>query len=127
MIFRRHNSKLPFAVEFALLFLAVSVFGWGLHAKLSGYGSDSGTSASTRSMAKLSTEEGSTRTVASVKNQDEPRVTWESLHFAAVAFMRQGNHVPPAYLSQPGLGPRFPGRYNLHGPDRMRRPPPVFS
>jgi hypothetical protein len=127
MIFRRHNSKFPVAFECALLFLAISVFSWGLQAKLSGYNGDSGTSAPTRSMAKLSTEEGSTRAVASVEHQDQPRLTWESLYFAAVAFMQQGNHVPPAYLSQPGPEPRVPGRYNLHGPNPMRRPPPVLS
>ena len=126
MIAKKRNPNLPLAFECALLFLAISVFSWGLQAKLSGYCSDSGT-ASTRSMAKLSTEEGSTRTIASVENQDEPRLTWESLHFAAVALMQQGNRVPPAYLSQPGPGPRVFGRYNLHGPDLMRRPPPVLS
>jgi hypothetical protein len=127
MIFDRHNPNFPLAFECALLFLAISVFGWGLQAKLSCYNSDSGSSTSTRSVAKLSTEKGSDRTVASVEHQDRPRLTWESLHFAAAAFMQQGNHVPPAYLSQLGPEPRIPGQFNLHGPDLMRRPPPVLS
>ena len=126
MIAKKRNPNLPLAFECALLFLAISVFSWGLQAKLSGYCSNSGT-VSTRSMAKLSTEEGSTRTVASVENQNQPRMTWESMHVAAYAFMQQGNHVPPAYLSQLGSEPRVPGRFNLHGPDLMRRPPPVLS
>ena len=127
MIFRRHNSKFPVAFECALLFLAFSVFSWGVQAKVSLYHSHAGNSPSTSSMAKLSTEEGSTRTVASVENQNQPRLTWESMHVAAYAFMQQGNHVPPAYLSQLGSEPRVPGRFNLHGPDLMRRPPPVLS
>jgi len=126
MIFKRHNPKPPLAFECALLFLAISVFSWGLQAKLSGYNGDFGTSVSTKSMAKLSTEEGSNRAAASVGHQDQPRLTWESLHFAAVSFMQQGNRVPPAYLSQPAPGPRLSGRFNLHDPDLMRRPPPDF-
>ena len=78
-------------------------------------------------MAKLSAEESSDRTVAVVANRDQPRPTWELLQFAAFASSQQGKHVPPAYLGQPGPGPRIPGRYNLHGPDLMRRPPPVLS
>ena len=120
MMLKRRNSTVPAALECALLFLAVSVFSWGLQAKLS-------TSVSTGSTAKLSTEEGSARAVASLEDQGQPRLTWESLHFAASALSQQGNHVPPTYLSQPGPGPRIPGRYYLHGPDLMRRPPPALS
>jgi len=127
MIFRRHNPNLPLAFECALLFLAISVFSWGLQAKLSGYCGATGASSSTSSMAKMMAEEGSIRTVASVEHQDLPRVTWESLHFAAVAMMQQGNHVPSAYLSQHRPGPRVPARCKLHGPGLMRRPPPVLS
>lgn len=127
MIFKKHNPYLQLAFECALLILAVSVFGWGLQAKLSGYNGDSGTSVSTKTMAKLSTEEVSTRAAASVWHQDRPRLTWESLHFAAVASMQQGNHVPPAYLSQCEPGPRVPRRFELHSPGLMHRPPPDFS
>lgn len=127
MMFKRHNPNLSLALECALLFLAISVFSWGLQAKISGYNGDSGASASTRSMAKLSTEEPSTRVAASLAHSDIPRFTCESLHLVAAALMQQGNHVPPAYLSQPRPGPRIPGQYNLHGPDLMRRPPPVAS
>jgi hypothetical protein len=127
MTFKRHNPNPPLAFECALLFLAFSVFSWGVQAKVSLYHSHAGNSPSTSSMAKLSTEEGSYRTVASVEHPDQPRLKWESLHFAAVAFVQQGNQVPPTYLSQLGPEPRVPGRFNLHGPDLMRRPPPVLS
>ena len=96
MIFKRHNPNPPLAFECALLFLAISVFIWGLQAKLASYHNDAETSVSSGFMAKLSTEESSDRSVASMEDQDQPRLTWESLHFAAVAFMQQGNHVPPA-------------------------------
>jgi hypothetical protein len=115
------------AFECALLFLAISVFSWGLQAKISGYDGDSGTSSPTRSMAKLSTEESSTRAAASIAHSDPPRFTCESLYLAAAALMQQGNHVPQAYLGLARPGPRVPGQYNLHGPDLMRRPPPVAS
>jgi hypothetical protein len=115
------------AFEYVLLFLAISVFSWGLQAKISGYDGDSGTSSPTRSMAKLSTEESSTRAAASMARSDLPRFTCESRHFAAAARMQQGNHVPQVYLSLPRPGPRIPGQYNLHGPDLMRRPPPLAS
>jgi hypothetical protein len=127
MKFRRHNSRLPVAFECALLFLAISVFSWGLQAKISGYDRNSGTSSPTRSMAKLSTEESSTRAAASIAHSDPRRFTCESRHLAAAALMQQSNHVPQVHLSLPRPGPRIPGQYNLHGPDLTRRPPPVTS
>jgi hypothetical protein len=125
--FNKPNSKLPLVFECALLLLALSVFSWGLQAKLSGYGGDSGTSSPTRSMAKLSIEESSTRAAASIARSDLPRFTCESRHLAAAALVHRGHHVPQVYLSLPRTGPRIPGQYNLHGTDLMRRPPPVAS
>ncbi len=127
MIFKRRKPIVPLALECALLFVAASVFGWGLQAKLSLYHANRGESASTSYMAKLSTEKSSARAVAAVDNQDQRRLTWESLHFSAVVFSLLGNDIAPASLSHPEPGPRSPGRYNLHGPDLTRRPPPVLS
>ena len=127
MIFKRHDPNLPLAFECALLFLAISIFSWGLQAKISGYFGDASATTSTRSMAKLSTEESSARTVASVERQDESRLIGESLQFAAAALMQQGKDVPAAYLRHLRLVRRVPGQYGLHGPDLMRRPPPVLS
>ena len=42
MIFKRRNPIVPLALECALLFVAVSVFGWGLQAKLSLYHTNPG-------------------------------------------------------------------------------------
>jgi hypothetical protein len=127
MIFKSHNSKLPLAFECTLVLLAISVFSFALQAKTSGYNGDSGTSASIRSMAKLSADDYPTHTEASEEHQVLPRFTWESLHFAAVALMQQGNNVPSARLSQSRSGPIVPSRYNLHAPDLMRRPPPILN
>jgi hypothetical protein len=127
MILKRRNPTIPFALECVLLFMAVSVFGWGLQAKLSLYHTNPGESASTSYMAKLSTEKSSARKVASVDDQDQDRLIGESRHFAALVFSLLGHDVAPANLSNPEPGPRNPGRYNLHGPDLMHRPPPVLS
>jgi hypothetical protein len=127
MIFKRRNPIVPLALECALLFVAISVFGWGLQAKLSLYHTNPGESASTSYMAKLSTEKSSARTFASVDSRDQRRPTWESRHFTTVVFSLLGHDATPANLSHPEPGPRNPGRYNLHGLDLMRRPPPVLS
>lgn len=127
MKYRRHDPHIPLAFECALLFLAFAVFGWGLQAKVSSYFGDAGATTSTRSMAKLATEESSARTVAAVKHQDESRLAGESLHFAAAALVQQGKDVPAVYLSYPRPVRRVSGRYGLHEPYFMRRPPPALS
>ena len=126
MTLKRRNTIVPLALECALLFLAGSVFGWALQAKLSLYHTYSGESASTSYMAKLSTEKTSARTVTSVDEQDQ-NLTGESRHFAALVFSLLGHDIASANLSHPECGPRSPGRFNLHSPDLMRRPPPVLS
>lgn len=127
MVFKRRNPIVPLALECALLFMAVSVFSWGLQAKLSLYHTNPGESASTSYMAKLSTEKTSARTVTSVDHQNRNRLAAESRHVAALVFSVLGHDVAPANLSHPKPGPRSPGRYNLHGPDLLHRPPPVLS
>lgn len=126
-MFKRRNPNVPLALECALLFLAVAIFSWGVQAKVSLYSSDPGNSALTSFMAKLSTERGSSHVVASAEDRDQPRFTVEVLHFVDFAVSMQSNSVPPANSRQSKTGPDIAGRYNLHGPDRMRRPPPVFA
>lgn len=126
MKFKRRNSIVPLALECVLLFMALSVFGWGLQAKLSLYHTKKGESASASSVAKLLTEKSSAKTV-SVDNRDQRRPIWESQHFRAVVFSLLGHDVVPVNFSHPEPGPRNPGLYNLHGPDHLHRPPPVLS
>jgi hypothetical protein len=126
MMSKKVNPTFSFALECALLFLAISVFSWGLQAKLSLYHAESGRSSSTSSMAKLSTEKHSARSVSWLESQAPSRLTSESLRFVAFAFLPQGHDVPSANPSQVEPRPGIPGQYNLHGPNLMRRPPPVL-
>jgi hypothetical protein len=127
MIFERRNPIVPFALECALLFVAVSVFGWGLQAKLSLYQNNKHESTSTSYMAKMSTDKSSDLTAGSVEGHDQRRFIGESRQTFAVVFSLLGHGVAPARLIQPEPGPRIPGRFNLHGPDLTRRPPPLLS
>ena len=126
-VLTKRNSSVSFALECALLFLAIFVFSWGLHAKLSLYHADQGTSSVTNSMAKLSAETRTIRSSVSVEDKDPPCFALESLHFSALVFTLQGNRLASAKLVQVEAGPRIPGQYYLHGPDLKRRPPPVSS
>jgi hypothetical protein len=126
-MFKRHNPTIPLALECILLFLAVSVFSWGLQAKLSGYQSDPGQSTSAIDTAKLATEKGAARTVASAEDRDPRRFAFELLRFTDLTFSLQGNHFPIAYVSQPERWANVHGQYNLPDPNLMRRPPPALS
>jgi hypothetical protein len=123
----KRNASVSLLLECALLFLASAVFTWGLQAKVALNHANQNRSASISSMAKLLIENNSTRAVTAVGNLDRPRITRESLHFAAFAFSPQGHHVSAVNVSQAEPRPRIPGRYNLHHPDATRRPPPVIS
>jgi len=126
-MFKERNPIVPWALECALFLLAGAILGWGLQAKLSPYHTSPGGSASTSYMAKLSTEKSSARTVVPANNRDQRRPTGELQHFTAIVFLSLGHDIAPANLTHPEPGPRVPGRYNLHGPDLNRRPPPVLS
>ena len=125
-MFAKRNVSVPFLLEYALLFLAIAVFTWGLQAKIAPNRTNQNRTAAISSMAKLSTENNSARTVAAVEMHSRPRITWESLCVAAFAFAPRGTHVWAANVSQVEPGPRIPGRYNLHDPDVTRRPPPIL-
>lgn len=116
-----------FAMRCAFLFLIFAVFAWGLQAKLSLYHTAPGTCSTVNSMAKLSTENRGARSAAAVTADHTLRVTWESLYFAAFAFVLQGHQVTAAQAEQDEAGPRIPWRYYLHGPDLTLRPPPQLS
>jgi nitrate reductase gamma subunit len=127
MMLRKRNASVPFLLECAFLFLASAVFMWGLQAKIAQNHANQNRPASIISMAKLSTEGNSARIVAAVENCRLARITLESIYVAAFAFSPLGHHVSDANVSQVEPGPRIPGRYNLHRPDVMRRPPPAIS
>lgn len=124
----KRNSSVSFALECALLFLAIFVFSWGLHAKLSLYHADQGAYSVTNSMAKLSAE---TRTIPSTVSMEDDRdpqsFELQSSHFSAFAFPLQGKRFISSASVRVESGPRIPGQYYLHGPDLKRRPPPSRS
>jgi hypothetical protein len=127
MKFKRHNPTVPLAIECALLFLAISVFGWGLQAKLSGYQTYPGRSTSAIYMTKLATEKIAVRTVASLEGKDQSLPPLELRHLTALSILLQATDFSIAYICQPEAGPRIPSQYGLPDPNLMRRPPPVLS
>ena len=126
-MFRKRNASMQFLLKCAFLFLASAVFMWGLQAKIALSHANQNRSASIISMAKLSTESNSARTVAAVENHRWFRITLESLYVAAFALSPPSRHISNANVSQVEPEPRIPGRYNLHCPDIARRPPPAIS
>ncbi len=126
-MFEKRGSSVSFALECALLFLAVVVFSWGLQAKLVQYHANPGTASTTNSMAKLSAETRMTQTVDLVKAQVPPRFPLEMFHLVGFGFSLQAHHAAAVSLAQPERGPSIPGQYYLHGPDRNLRPPPVLA
>jgi hypothetical protein len=123
-MFKRHNPTVPLALECTLLFLVVSVFSWGLQAKLSRYQSDSGKPTGIY-MAKLATEKGTARTVASAEDRDYHRSALELQRVAALASSLQGNNFPIACGSGSETGANVDGQSRLPDPNLMRRPPPA--
>ena len=124
----KRNSSVSFALECALLFLAIFVFSWGLHAKLSLYHADQGTCSVTNSMAKLSAETRTIRSTVSIEdNKDSHSFELQPSYFSAFAFRLRAKRFASAASVQVEPGPRIPGQYYLHGPDLKRRPPPHRS
>ncbi len=125
---KKRNSSVSFALECSLLFLAIFVFSWGLHAKLSLYHSDQGTYSVTNSMAKLSAETRTIRsTVSMEEDKDPPSFEFPTFYLSSIAFSLQGERSASAGSVRVESGPRIPGQYYLHGPDLKRRPPPSKS
>ena len=126
-MFEKRGSSVSFALECALLFLAMIVFSWGLQAKLGQYRSNPGTASTTNSMAKLSIETRMTHTVDLVKAQVPPLFPVDMLLLAGFLFSLQADRAAAVLLALTGRGPAIPGQYYLHGPDRHLRPPPVLA
>ncbi len=126
-MFTRRNPGISFTLECAVLFLAITVFGWGLRGKLALYHADAANSAAVATTAKLTIEERSARSVVAAHTHVKPRLTPDSMCRVAFAFVLLEPDAPLANRVQDQPGPNTPGRYYLHGPDLMRRPPPAIS
>lgn len=124
---KRRNHGISLALECALLFLAITVFGWGLRGKLALYHADIANSSTVSTTAKLTIEERSARSLVAAHAHVKPRLTPDSMCRVAFAFALLIPEAPLANRVQDQPGPSTPGLYNLHGPVLMRRPPPTLS
>ncbi len=127
MMHKRRNPGISLALECALLFLAITVFGWGLRGKLALYHSDVANHSTASATAKLTVEERSARSMVAAHTHMKPSLTPDSMCRVAFAFVLLTPEAPLANRVQDQPGPSTPGLYNLHGPDLMRRPPPSIS
>lgn len=123
-MFKKRDSSIPYAFEFALFLLAIFVFSWGLHAKLVLYRSNHGTFSITNSMAKLSTESPGAWTADSLRNQVPLAPSSEPHHFIPIDLSVLDQSVLKAQVHVESR-PRAAGQYYLHGPNLKRRPPPA--
>jgi len=104
----------------ALLTLCVAVFSWGLHSKLSLYKAHASQSETT--IAKLSTEKNSSKTMAAVRRASEEPEASSLLCFLALALP-----ITVAFFRSNQIqAPRGPCRCDWQGPDIMHRPPPTL-
>lgn len=126
-MFKRRNPGISLALECTVLFLAITVFGWGLRGKLALYHADSANSSTVSTTAKLTIEERSARSMVAAHTHVKPRLTPDSMCRVEFAFVLQTPVARPANRAQDQPGPSTPGLYNLHGPDLLRRPPPALS
>jgi hypothetical protein len=119
------RPKIAIATKCALLFLAFSVFAWGLHAKLSLY--QAAQNPSTATVAKLSTEKRSAQTMASLEKAVKPDSTWETVKLISLAVSLQMIAIPSFRFHQVEVSLCRSCRCDLQGPDIMHRPPPTLS
>ena len=124
---KRRNPGISLALECGLLFLAITVFGWGLRGKLALYHVDTANSSTVSTTAKLTIEERSARSMVAAHTHVKPRLTPDSMCRVAFAFVLLTPEAPLANRVQDQPGPGTPGLYNLHGPSLLRRPPPSIS
>ena len=109
-----------------LMVLGVSVFCWGLEAKLSLYRIDQSKPAMS-CMAKLSAEKQADRTMAAVAPRTAPRIMPKLSNIAGAVNYSQGNGIPIAHLQGAYLSHLARGEQNLYLFKLTRRPPPLLS
>ena len=126
-MFKKRNPGVSLAFQYSLLFLALTVFGWGLRAKLALYHSDSPSFSTIGTTAKLAIEDRSARSIVAAHSSIKPRFTPDSMCWADLVFDPRVHDVPLASRFARRPGPNVPAVYNLLGPEPMRRPPPALS
>ncbi len=109
-----------------LMVLGVSVFCWGLEAKLSLYRTDQ-TKPAMSCMAKLSAEKQADRTMAAVAPRTASTIVPKLSNVSGAVNYSQGNGIPVAHLQSAYLSSLAPGKEYLHLLKLTRRPPPFLS
>jgi hypothetical protein len=116
------RSSVSLIRKLALLFLAFTVFSFGLQAKLSLYRP---ISTPNTSAAKISTERYSAQILNALERPDEAPSPWDEFDLAI-----RVNSIAPALDSvaqRAEIVLWHPGRFDLHGDYSMHRPPPFLS
>jgi hypothetical protein len=122
---KRPQTAAPLALKCALLFLAVSVFAFGLNAKLSLYQKHQ--SPDTVAAAKLSTEKRAAQSTIVLKVVKEPLASDETLRLMAFAVFHNVISSPTFRLHQVEVSLCSPCRCDSRSSSLMNRPPPTLS
>lgn len=109
----------------ALLFLALSVFAWGLNAKLSLY--KTAQSPATTSSAKLSTDKRCAETIATISKACKLIKAVETVSGFTPASSLHEMAVFPSKLKQAQIRQYRSCEVDSQAPPQMRRPPPILS
>ena len=123
----KRKASISISLEWALLFLSILVFSWGLQAKLALYQISPGQLSTTNSMAKLSAENRVAQTTVSLQIKSQPRFRRAPKGLFTLSAGLQDQPLLLTAQAQVESESQTPGQYFLHGPDLRRRPPPVLS
>jgi hypothetical protein len=108
-------------LQVAFLFLAFSVFSWGLQARFSQYKTNGRSSES----VKMSTDKRSSLKSLPTSAEEKPQPDFEKLTFRLIFAMYQSVATSPNAQQQVELSLVTPSRYDAQGPGLMLRPPPA--
>lgn len=114
-----------FGFRFALLFLAFSVFAWGLQAKLSLY--KAAPFPSTATVAKLSSENRSAQTIASLQSTMKSNIDRGTIKFLCFLDSLRAAEGPSVRFQQVEVRLCRSCGSEWQNLDVMRRPPPALS
>jgi hypothetical protein len=121
----RPKTAVPLALKCALFFLAVSVFAFGLNAKLSLYRTHQ--SPDTVAAAKLTTEKRTAQSTIVLKVVREPLASFEILRLMAFAVFPDAISSPVSGLHQAKVSLCSPCRCDSLSSSLVNRPPPMLS
>lgn len=122
---KRTQADATFALQCALLFLAFSVFGLGLNAKLSLYKARQ--SPETVAAAKLTTEKRTAQSSLVIKVVKDPLASPETWKFIALTAFHDILSSPAFRLGQVETSLCSPCRWDSHRSSLMNLPPPALS